>query len=193
MSSAATPQVHHLGRLVARLDVDPLQQSKVARAALIDRILPMVLCCAFALSVALSLAASPRRSGDAHQYVALAIQLSQLRPPSLSPGEEAAYREWLATQPPSSGFPDGALAVRQPALIRDGRQEFSHFWLYPLLAAPATAIATAVGAHPMAAFGVTDHAARFTFEGRIGYGIFEHGSFGRHDPSGFADHTSTAR
>ncbi|WP_424214847.1 hypothetical protein ACN20G_23805 [Streptomyces sp. BI20] len=47
-------------------------------------------------------------------------------------------------------------------------------------------------AHPMAAYGVTDHAARFTLDGRIGHGIFEHGSFGRHDPSGFADHTSVA-
>jgi hypothetical protein len=36
-----------------------------------------------------------------------------------------------------------------------------------------------------AAYGVTDHAARFAWAGRVGYGIFEHGSFGRHIPSGF--------
>lgn len=36
-----------------------------------------------------------------------------------------------------------------------------------------------------AAYGVTDHAARFAWDGRVGYGIFEHGSFGRHTPSGF--------
>ncbi|WP_264202969.1 hypothetical protein [Streptomyces bambusae] len=47
-------------------------------------------------------------------------------------------------------------------------------------------------AHPMAAFGVTDHSARFTLDGRIGHGIFEHGSFGRHDPSGFTDYGSVA-
>ncbi|MEV7615892.1 hypothetical protein [Streptomyces sp. NPDC089799] len=47
-------------------------------------------------------------------------------------------------------------------------------------------------AHPMAAYGVTDHSARFTLEGRTGHGIFEHGSFGRHDPSGFADFGSVA-
>ncbi|MCC0099314.1 hypothetical protein K7B10_31990 [Streptomyces flavotricini] len=47
-------------------------------------------------------------------------------------------------------------------------------------------------AHPMAAFGVTDHSARFTLDGRTGFGIFEHGSFGRHDPSGFADYGSVA-
>ncbi|MFF8270311.1 hypothetical protein ACF059_23455 [Streptomyces sp. NPDC016562] len=48
-------------------------------------------------------------------------------------------------------------------------------------------------AHPMAAFGVTDHAARFTLDGRVGHGIFEHGSFGRHDPSGFTDYSSVAQ
>ncbi|GGS36991.1 hypothetical protein Snoj_46410 [Streptomyces nojiriensis] len=48
-------------------------------------------------------------------------------------------------------------------------------------------------AHPMAAFGVTDHSARFILDGRIGHGIFEHGSFGRHDPSGFADYSSVAQ
>ncbi|WP_419993359.1 hypothetical protein [Streptomyces boninensis] len=47
-------------------------------------------------------------------------------------------------------------------------------------------------ANPMAAYGVTDHAARFTLEGRTGYGIFEHGTFGRHDPSGFTGYDSVA-
>ncbi|WP_326692136.1 MULTISPECIES: hypothetical protein [unclassified Streptomyces] len=47
-------------------------------------------------------------------------------------------------------------------------------------------------AHPLAAYGVTDHSARFTLEGRTGYGLFEHGSFGRHDPSGFTGFDSVA-
>ncbi|MFD5634267.1 hypothetical protein ACFWJM_09025 [Streptomyces sp. NPDC127077] len=47
-------------------------------------------------------------------------------------------------------------------------------------------------AHPLARFGVTDHAARFTLDGQVGYGIFEHGSFGRHDPSGFTGFDSVA-
>ncbi|MFE1840765.1 hypothetical protein [Streptomyces sviceus] len=46
--------------------------------------------------------------------------------------------------------------------------------------------------HPRAAFGVTDHAARFRLDGRLGHGIFEHGSFGRHDPSGFTGFDSVA-
>ncbi|MFF3312564.1 hypothetical protein [Streptomyces sp. NPDC002952] len=48
------------------------------------------------------------------------------------------------------------------------------------------------GAHPLAAYGVTDHAARFTLDGQVGHGIFEHASFGRHDPSGFTGFDSVA-
>ncbi|MFI6015193.1 hypothetical protein ACIBAG_41575 [Streptomyces sp. NPDC051243] len=47
-------------------------------------------------------------------------------------------------------------------------------------------------AHPLAAYGVTDHAARFSLDGRVGHGVFEHGSFGRHDPSGFTGFDSVA-
>ncbi|MDJ1131341.1 hypothetical protein [Streptomyces iconiensis] len=47
-------------------------------------------------------------------------------------------------------------------------------------------------AHPRAAYGVTDHSARFTLEGQTGYGVFEHGSFGRHEPSGFTGYGSVA-
>ncbi|MEU9212493.1 hypothetical protein AB0D27_32330 [Streptomyces sp. NPDC048415] len=47
-------------------------------------------------------------------------------------------------------------------------------------------------AHPLAAYGVIDHAARFTLNGQVGHGIFEHGSFGRHDPSGFTGFDSVA-
>jgi hypothetical protein len=41
-------------------------------------------------------------------------------------------------------------------------------------------------------FGVIDHIARATCDGQQGWGIFEHGTFGRHDPSGFADWSSVA-
>ena len=36
-------------------------------------------------------------------------------------------------------------------------------------------------------FGVVDHVGRATLEGAEGWGLFEHASIGRHDPSGFAD------
>jgi hypothetical protein len=38
-----------------------------------------------------------------------------------------------------------------------------------------------------APWGGNDHLARATCEGRTGYGIFEHGTVGRHDPTGMAD------
>ncbi len=41
-------------------------------------------------------------------------------------------------------------------------------------------------------YGVLDHVARATCDGAEGWGIFELGTFGRHDPSGFADWGSVA-
>jgi hypothetical protein len=41
-------------------------------------------------------------------------------------------------------------------------------------------------------WGVSDHVARAWFDGQEGYGLFEHASIGRHDPSGFADFLSVA-
>jgi hypothetical protein len=41
-------------------------------------------------------------------------------------------------------------------------------------------------------WGVVDHVARATCDGQEGWGMFEHGSLGRHDPTGFADWTSAA-
>ena len=41
-------------------------------------------------------------------------------------------------------------------------------------------------------WGGIDHLARATYDGETGYGIFEHGTIGRHDPSGFDDFMSVA-
>ncbi|HVA74401.1 MAG TPA: hypothetical protein VNF71_07525 [Acidimicrobiales bacterium] len=41
-------------------------------------------------------------------------------------------------------------------------------------------------------FGVVDHAARAMCEGQEGWGLFEHASIGRHDPTGFKDWASVA-
>lgn len=41
-------------------------------------------------------------------------------------------------------------------------------------------------------FGVTDHLARASLDGEAGWGMFEHASLGRHDPSGFADWSAVA-
>ena len=42
------------------------------------------------------------------------------------------------------------------------------------------------------AFGVIDHVGRATLDGAEGWGLFEHATIGRHDPSGFADYLSVA-
>jgi hypothetical protein len=41
-------------------------------------------------------------------------------------------------------------------------------------------------------FGVVDHVARAVCDGAEGWGMFEHGTFGRHEPSGFSDWSSVA-
>jgi hypothetical protein len=41
-------------------------------------------------------------------------------------------------------------------------------------------------------FGVIDHVGRATCGGAEGWGLFEHGTMGRHDPSGFADWAAVA-
>ena len=43
-----------------------------------------------------------------------------------------------------------------------------------------------------AMFSNIDHVARATLNGAVGYGLFEHASIGRHDPTGFADLMSVA-
>ena len=41
-------------------------------------------------------------------------------------------------------------------------------------------------------WGVIDHVAQARCDGAEGWGLFEHASLGRHDPTGFADWTSVA-
>jgi hypothetical protein len=41
-------------------------------------------------------------------------------------------------------------------------------------------------------WGVTDHLVRASMDGEQGWGMFEHASIGRHDPTGFADWSSVA-
>lgn len=104
------------------------------------------------LVIVLSFTAAPRRTGDAHQYIAMARQFARLQPPSLSIQDETQFTRWLGQQPQESGFPESTTAIRQPALVRDNRQEFSHFWIYPLLVTPLLAVSDVAGAHPVSAF-----------------------------------------
>lgn len=138
---------------IAASDPAPAARNRrPARLAFADRIGPVLLALALAAVLGAALRAPILRTGDAHQYHAMAAALARLGPPSLSADEVAAYKAWLAAQPAASSFPDATRAIDQPNLVRDGRQEFSHFWLYPLLASPAVALLTPLGVHPGYAF-----------------------------------------
>ncbi|HEX5498436.1 MAG TPA: hypothetical protein VFX03_04380, partial [Thermomicrobiales bacterium] len=118
------------------------------RAVVVDRLARVAVWLAFGAVVALSLRAPLLRTGDAQQYVAMADALAHLRPPSFSPDDGVAFKAWLASQPSASFYPDAVNAIDQGDLRTAGRQEFSHFWLYPLAAAPFVGAAESLGLHP---------------------------------------------
>src|SRR5580693_5898551 len=101
------------------------------------------------LGLTLSLVAqsTPRRVGDAGEYVAMSLNLARFSRPSLTAAELAQARAL---------FPDDVdLHLEMPELRGpDGRQDFPHFWFYSLLAAPFVRSALAAGAHPMTGFTV---------------------------------------
>ncbi len=98
-----------------------------------------------ALAAALVLQSTLRRVGDGAEYVAMAVNLSRGSRPSLTPAQLAAAGAFF---PGDTGF-----RLDLPELVgSDGRQDFPHFWLYSLLAAPFVRAATAAGASPMAGF-----------------------------------------
>ncbi|MBI2835878.1 MAG: hypothetical protein HYX76_15775 [Acidobacteria bacterium] len=100
--------------------------------------------------VGLVVDSTPHRSGDAGEYIAMALNMARLRPPAPSPDELRSIEDRLADV---AGY--GRLNLAMPDFRgADGRQDFPHFWFYPLLAAPWVAAAEAVGAHPNHGFTV---------------------------------------
>jgi hypothetical protein len=91
------------------------------------------------------------------------IEVDTLCSIPLGPGTGYSGSEWTHGQWKGPGWVEGVV----------------HDWSTPALA----------GAMP---FHLVDHAARATCDGAEGWGLFEHGSIGRHDPTGFADFTSVA-
>ena len=107
------------------------------RAALI------VICLVMAYYVALVAESSTRRVGDGHEYIAMARQLSALRRPSVSQRELDMVAGEMAALP---GY--GPTDLREPTLVAaDGRQDFRHFWVYPMVVAPVLAVVRAIGLH----------------------------------------------
>lgn len=100
-----------------------------------------------AVSTWLVAGSTPRHVGDAGEYLAMAVNLARLSSPSLTAAQIAEARTRL---------PEGAGAqLTQPELrAPDGRQDFAHFWFYPLLAAPFVRVALWLGLDPYFGFTV---------------------------------------
>jgi hypothetical protein len=100
-----------------------------------------------AVVVSAILDSSPRRVGDGAEYVAMALNMSRARPPAVTAAER---KEIQAELERLRGYEYAPLD--QPLVGRDGRQDFYHFWLYPLCAVPFTILLGFVQAHPNTAF-----------------------------------------
>jgi hypothetical protein len=108
------------------------------------------------LFVSAMLDSPTRQVGDGHEYLTMARNLALLRPPSVIESDLYELRSELLT------FGDETWAGLDPAMRdyvlnpglrgQDGRYDFTHFWLTPLLAAPAVAAARAVQLHPASGF-----------------------------------------
>jgi hypothetical protein len=98
-----------------------------------------------AITLPLIARSDPRHVGDAGEYTAMAVNLARFNRPSLTRPQlaEAAAR-----------LPEGAGAnLTQPQMLApDGRQDFAHFWFYPLLAAPFVHMAMVFGFDPQFGF-----------------------------------------
>ncbi len=93
--------------------------------------------------------ANPVRVGDGHEHVAVALSLARGQAPSFAPDQIPSLEAELRALGPS--FATASLS--HPDLVgRDGRQDVPHFWLYPLLAAPAVHGALLAGASPLWGF-----------------------------------------
>jgi hypothetical protein len=107
----------------------------------------------FVLLLVAAAASTPRRVGDGGEYVVMAWQLAAGHRPSLDAEELQAAKQQLATL--GSGFESSLLDY--PALVgRDGRQDFLHFFLYPLTVAPAVPVVSWLGLHPNWAFTIVN-------------------------------------
>ena len=95
------------------------------------------------LLLALVATSRPVRVGDAREYLAMAMNLSRLHPPALSP-PDIILVEQRFDQLRFTGLPLTMTALR----AADGRQDFFHFWFYPALAVPGVWLTEVVALNP---------------------------------------------
>lgn len=95
----------------------------------------------------------PVRTGDAAEYLVMAMQLADGHSPALLPVELLRYQSELPEL--GRGFED--VAITFPDLEgRHGRQAFPHSWVYPLTTVPALWLTRLAGWHPGWAFWMTN-------------------------------------
>lgn len=110
---------------------------------------PRALVLAFGVLLLVCISTSPpRRVGDGHEYVAMAMNLTAFRPPALAPADivriERELERWHFSGLPLAWYGE----LRDEA----GRQDFFHFWFYSALAAPGVWFTGIAGLHPNYAF-----------------------------------------
>jgi hypothetical protein len=122
--------------------------SSASRAGAFSATALFVLFCAV-----LAMSSPPRRVGDGVEYWAMAEQLAAFRPPSVAPRDLTRLEH--EARRIGRGFDVSPL--RFPHLVAaDGRQDFPHFWMYPLANVPALWLTHAVDLHPNWAFTLTN-------------------------------------
>ena len=99
------------------------------------------------LLLALVATSRPVRVGDAREYLAMAMNLSRLHSPALSP-PDIILVEQRFDQLRFTGLPLTMTALR----AADGRQDFFHFWFYPAFGVPGIWLTRLLGLHPNYAF-----------------------------------------
>jgi hypothetical protein len=107
----------------------------------------------FVMLVGAVWSSTPRRVGDGGDYLVMATRLAALQPPSLTHDELSVAKRELE----QLGLGFETAPIEYPNLVgADGRQDFPHYWLYPLLVAPMVPAARVLDLHPNWAFTFTN-------------------------------------
>lgn len=114
-----------------------------------DRRAALIAVLYFVALLGVAVTSTPRRVGDGGEYLVMAMQLAAGRGPSINSEQLAAFKDELRTV--GAGF-ESSLLDYPDLVAADGRQDFLHFFLYPLVVAPVMAIVRSVGLHPNWAF-----------------------------------------
>jgi hypothetical protein len=129
------------GRLLAEACAILLLRTIVWRGAgAVGRRMLVVVLASFLAGLACD--SAPRRVGDAGEYMVMAMSLGRFSGPAVALSDAEAFSR--AVWSGDYGF----TLASPPLRGRDNRQDFAHFWFYPLLAAPFVRLAHSIGLHP---------------------------------------------